>query len=295
MTENIETKEIAQKIKQTETEVSALKEKLSSLNTEKEAWFAKKGTFSDAIKKNIAEIKELKIKRNELTTKVKTLKRERDELNKEISDNVKVIVKEKKDAGPIPEIKGKKISPGKIKKEIEQIEFKLQTEPMGFEKEQKLRKQIKAQEKILHEFEGQFKATKELREVSNKTSSLKKTANGIHKEIQDVAQESQDIHEKLITKSKEVDDLKEKEEEAYKKFLELKEEFNKLNTELQDKHKVFFESKQKNKETKVQAAKKKAKEDEKTLKEKAKEVEEKITKRKKLTTEDLLIMQRGTK
>jgi uncharacterized coiled-coil DUF342 family protein len=40
-------------------------------------------------------------------------------------------------------------------------------------------------------------------------------------------------------------------------------------------------------------AKKKHQEDEQTLREKAKEVEEKISKRKKLTTEDLLVMQRG--
>ena len=202
MTENKETKEVVEKMKQTGDEVTLLKEKLTYLNTEKEQWFSKKSEFSDLIKKNINDIKELKNKRNELTTKVKILKKERDELNKEISDNVKVIVKEKKDVQPLPEIKGKKIIPGKIKKEIEDLEFKLQTEPMGFEKEQRLRKQIKNQQKILNEFEGQFKATKELREVSNKTSSLKKRANKIHKEIQDVAQESQNIHEELIKKSK---------------------------------------------------------------------------------------------
>jgi uncharacterized coiled-coil DUF342 family protein len=293
MTDKKQSQETIDKMKQAKDEVGLLKEKLSNLNAEKEMWFTKKGEFSESIKKSIGEIKDLKNKRNELTTKVKTLKKERDELNKEISENVKVIVKEKKEAGPMPEIKGKRISPGKIRQEIEQLEFKLQTEPMGFDKEQKIRKQIKAQEKILLEFEEQYKTTKDLRDASNKTSKLKKRANAIHKEVQGIAQESQDVHEKLIEKSKEVDDYKVKEEEAYKKFLELKEEFNKLNQELQDKHKVFFETKQKDKEKKVQAAKKKQKEDEKTIKEKTKEVEEKITNRKKLTTEDLLIMQRG--
>ncbi len=295
MTDNTESKKTVEKTNQTAEDASILKEKLTSLNNEKESWFSKKAVFSDSIKKNIGEIKTLKNKRNELTTKVKTLKKERDELNKEISDNVKSIVKEKKESGPVPEIKGIKISPGKLKKEVEQLEFKLQTEPMGFEKEQRMRKQIKAHQKVLVEFEGQFKATKDLREISNKTSSLKKRANAIHKEIQDIAQESQNIHEQLISKSKEVDELKVKEEEAYKKFLELKEEFNKINLELQDKHKVFFEKKQKNKQEKFAAVKKKQKEDEKTLKEKAKEVEEKITNKKKLTTEDLLILQRGGK
>lgn len=293
MTDNTDSKKTVEEMKQAGDEATKLKERLSSLNNEKESWFSKKASYSEAIKKSIGEIKNLKNKRNELTTKVKALKKERDELNKEISDNVKSIVKEKKESGPVPEIKGTKLSPGKIKKEIEQLEFKLQTEPMGFEKEQKLRKQIKAHQKLLTDFEDQFKATKELREISNKTSALKKRANAIHKEIQDIAQESQNIHEQLVTKSKEVDDLKVKEEEAYKKFLELKEEFNKLNTELQDKHKVFFETKQKNKQEKTAAVKKKQKEDEKTLKQKTKEVEDKINTKKKLTTEDLLILQRG--
>jgi uncharacterized coiled-coil DUF342 family protein len=62
------------------------------------------------------KLKDLKIRRNELTNKVKTLKKERDELNKEISENVKVIVKEKKELQqPLPEIKGKRISPRKNK------------------------------------------------------------------------------------------------------------------------------------------------------------------------------------
>ena len=107
MNDNKEKKEVVEKMKQAGDEVTLLKEKLVSLNTEKEEWFSKKSTFSDSIKNNINHIKDLKIKRNELTTKVKTLKKERDELNKEITDNVKTIVKEKKDAGPMPEIKEK--------------------------------------------------------------------------------------------------------------------------------------------------------------------------------------------
>jgi uncharacterized coiled-coil DUF342 family protein len=295
-----DSKKIVEDMKQSKEDVSILKEKLNSLNTEKEAWFSKKGEISESIKKNIVLIKELKDKRNECTNKVKELKKERDILNSEITSNIKKIVSEKKTTAPEKEVsrdsrdsRDRKNSPSKLKAEIEKIEYTLQTQPMGFDKEQKLRKEMKSMKKEFDEIKNKHKVSDELRLVSSQTNALKKKANAIHKDIQKYAKESQDSHELLIVKSNEVDELKKKEEEAYNKFLELKTEFTKLSNEMQNKSKSFHENKQKIDNTNYAAAKKKHQEDEQTMKEKTKEVEEKISKRKKLTTEDLLVMQRG--
>jgi uncharacterized coiled-coil DUF342 family protein len=296
---------ILEDMKKSKEEVSALKEKLNALNVEKEAWFSKKGEISESIKKNISLIKELKDKRNECTNKVKELKRERDVLNSEITENIKKIVSEKKATGVEKEApardsrdsrdRDRKNSPSRLKAEIEKIEFTLQTQPMGFDKEQKLRKEVKQMQKELDSLKGKHKVSDELKAISAQTNVLKKKANGIHKDIQKYAKESQDSHEKLITLSNEVDELKKQEEEAYNKFLESKTQFNNLSGELQSKSRNFNESKQKVDNVNYAEAKRRHQDDERTMKEKTKEVEEKISKRKKLTTEDLLVMQRGQK
>jgi uncharacterized coiled-coil DUF342 family protein len=303
--EQQDSNKIIEDMKKSKEEVSALKEKLNALNVEKEAWFSKKGEISESIKKNISLIKELKDKRNECTNKVKELKRERDTLNAEITENIKKIVTEKKATGVEKEApardsrdsrdRDRKNSPSRLKSEIEKIEFTLQTQPMGFDKEQKLRKEVKQMQKELDSIKGKHKVSDELKAISAQTNVLKKKANGIHKDIQKYAKESQDSHEKLITLSNEVDELKKQEEEAYNKFLESKTQFNNLSGELQSKSRNFNESKQKVDNVNYAEAKKRHQDDERTMKEKTKEVEEKISKRKKLTTEDLLVMQRGQK
>lgn len=294
-----ETNKTVENLKLAKDEVIALKDKLAALNAEKEAWFTKKTEISESIKKNIALIKELKEKRNEFTNKVKELKKERDSMNSEITQNIKKIVSEKKEAGVVPEPvidyrdRDRRNSPSRLKSEIEKMEFRLETQPMGFDKEQKLRKEIKGMKKELDEMKSKNKVSDELKAISSQTNVMKKKANTVHKEIQKFAKDSQDSHELLIAKSNEVDELKKQEEEAYTKFLELKAEFTKLSNELSDKNKTFHEGRQKEQSANYAAAKKKHQEEEATLKEKAKEVEEKISKRKKLTTEDLLVMQRG--
>jgi len=301
-----ELKKVTEDIKQVKEEVSTLKDKLSSLNTDKEAWFSKKGEISEQIKKNIILIKELKDKRNECTNKVKELKKERDVLNVEITSNIKKIVSEKKDMPVVKEAPAKesyssrdsysrdrKKSPSKIKSDMEALEFRLETQPMSFDKEQKIRKEIRVMKKEFEEIKGKHKVSDEVKAISSQTNVLKKKANLIHRDIQKFAKESQDAHELLIAKSNEVDDLKKQEEDAYNKFLELKGEFTKLSGELQDKSKSVYENRQKVDASNRETSRKKHQEEQEVMREKTKEVEEKISKRKKLTTEDLLVMQRG--
>jgi uncharacterized coiled-coil DUF342 family protein len=292
-------KKLAEDAKQARDDVTALKDRLAAINAEKESWFSKKAEISEQIKKNIAEIKELKDKRNKFTNQVKDLKKERDTLNSEITTNIKKIVSEKKDAGvPIQKeehgFHGKRgPSFSKLKTEIEALEYRLETQPMSFDKEQKIRKEIKGMKKELDEMKSKSKVSDELKAVSSETNTLKKKANTFHKDIQKMAKESQDAHELLIIKSNEVDELKKKEEEAYQKFIELKTEYLKLSGEMQEKSKVFQENRQKIDGANREASKKKHLEEQEVMREKTKEVEEKISKRKKLTTEDLLVMQRG--
>lgn len=267
-----------------ETDVTALKHKLDELNEQKEAWFSKKAEIGVQIKEKIGYIKDLKKERNVLTNEVRDLKKKRNNLNKQISDKIKDIVGVER-----PTLKGKKVSGSRLKKEIESLEFKLETTPMKLEAEQRLMKRLKELKKDLKVFEESKEQSSAYKKVSKETDTLKEDANKMHEDLQVKAQRSQDLHEELVKESKFVDDLKVQEDEAYKKFLEFKKEFTELNNQLKDKFKTIKAVTTKAKSDKKAAIKK---QNDKVIEEKAKDVEEKISKKKKLTTEDLLIMQR---
>lgn len=286
-----EVKKLLDELRNFKDEIAVLKKKLNTVNKQKEDWFSKKADVGNQIKEKITEVKNLKKKRNELTNKVKDLKKQRNELNTKISSNIKTIIEKKKDAVPVFE-RGKRISPRKIKAEIDALEQKIETQPMKFDAEQRMMKKVKSLKKQLKEMGGLDDSKKSLGVISKETDKFKKSANQLHKTLQDTAKESQELHEKLIEISKKIDDLKKQEEESYQKFFDHKKEFTNLNNELKDKLKSMQEIKTKLDENKVELSAETHKKQQKTLKQKTKEVEEKISKKKKLTTEDLLIMQR---
>ena len=274
--------QVVKDIKNVEEEVSSLKKKLDDLNESKEHWFAKKSEFGNQIKELIGRVKDLKKDRNSLTNEVKDLKKKRDSLNKEIGINpaVKRTVV----------VNGRKVNVGKIKKEHDDLEFKIQTTPMSFDKEQKMMKRVKELRKQLDSAKKDKAEKDESVKLSKEAKEIKEKANNIHKSLKDKADKSQEIHETLISESKKIDELKEQEESAYKKFFELKKTFTDLNNELKDKLRSIRDIQKKTKTNKKAKEKEQQKE---LIAEKAKDVEEKISKKKKLTTEDILILQRS--
>lgn len=277
------TDEQAQKVQE---EIKQIKQTLNKLNAEKEDFFTKKEETSKKIRALIAEVVESKKERNKLTDSVKDTKELRTKLNQEITSRIKTI-----GGRPARGPRKKGESPDRIKKKIEELSLKIETEAMSFDKERSTNKQIKELKKKLAQMEpapsvGGAEVPKDLKE-------LKKKADEEHKKIQKVAKESQEMHLKILEKSKVIDQLKEEEKKWMNKFLEKKEEFTNVNNELKAKLKLIEPYR---KEMGLAIAERKENEKKKTqkrLEERKKDAEEKLKKGKKLTTEDLLAMQSG--
>ncbi|RME52858.1 hypothetical protein D6783_03530 [Candidatus Woesearchaeota archaeon] len=284
--------ELLQELKRAREEVEQLKKKLSAVNKEKEAWFREREEVGKKIAQHIEAIKEEKQVRNSLTGEVKDLKKRRDEINAIINKEVGEIKALKARYKALLERSKIKGDPAKMLKNIEALEYKLQTVPMSFEAEQRLMKTIKELKKKQEALKEVSALHKRIREKSKQIDTIKAEANAIHRKIQDQAAESQSHHEDLIKQSKEIDELRKKERELYEKFLAQKNTYNELNTQLKEKLAFIKAIKEKLKEQNVQVEKSRAEEEKKTIKERAKEVEEKMARGEKLTTEDLLILQR---
>lgn len=288
-------KENVNRLKELKLQIGNLKKELNKLNRLKESWFNKKSNFNKDISERISGVKGSKEERNEITNKVQEFKKERDKLNKELNEKRNAYNKSKE----AYDLKISKLklegNPQEYQKKISQMEYALQTNVMGFDKEQKLNKEIKLMKKQLDGFSAVKGEWEKIKTLLNEIKELRKNSNKVHKQIQTYASDSQDKHEVVIDKSKEIDDIKEKEEDAFKKFKEFKDKFTERNDELKRLVKEAEDLKKLLEESNVKIEEDKKEEQAKVIKEKAKEVTEKMKTGKKLTTEDLLIFQRSGK
>ena len=136
-------KELAEELNNHRVEISKLRNTLNGLDKEKESWFGRKEALNAKIKESIRKIKDNKTKRDSFTGEVKELKLKRDLLNKELSSKsseLERLKKERAESSKSLDVKG---SPSMIRKQMDNLEFKIETDTVSFEKEKELMKKIK--------------------------------------------------------------------------------------------------------------------------------------------------------
>ncbi len=275
--------DLIKSIKKIKREIIDSKQELTKVNEQKETWFKKKEELKNQISSLIKKIKELKSVSDKSTISLKKLTQERDKYNKKVKELILKIKEINKDH------KLKDYKPKNVNEQIEELEQKIETEPLTFEQEQRTMKKIKQLKK---EQQGD-NALKEIynssKNISEAIEENKKRAEEYHNQILGLMHQKKNF-ETFANLSKEIQLLKKEQETAFNRFIEFKNKFSGLNDKLKDNlsdlNKNQKELKKQEKDTKEERTKKK-------VKEKTKEVEEKIKQKKKLTTEDLLIYQQS--
>ena len=284
-------KDLVEELNRHRVEVSKFRNALNELDREKELWFKKKEELSKNIRESIQKIKGDKAKRDAFTQEIKELKPKRDGANKDISVKLKEFDGLKKEKLLIVKSLNIKESPSRLKQNIEKLEFKIETEPMSFEKEQAVMKKIKELKGLHDDALIIAEVDKKVQNISEIIKKMRKEANEAHKLIQEKAKQSQALHEEMLKLSAEIDKIKIDEEDAFKKFSELKKSFNATNSHLKEKLRVMNDVKGALDKISSDKKEKKRQEVESFLKSKEDAVNEKIRKGQKLTTEDLLVFQ----
>lgn len=283
-------------IKDLRIEAAKLKDELKELTETREKLFLERKQHSDRIKALIASTRDAKRSRDELRTKIKDVKARRDVLNTEVREmvgQIKTMQPSEKTAE-----RRERTSPGSIRAQIKKLEYRIETEGLSFSQEQRTMKQINQLKKQLDSAEDLSGQSQKARELSKVINEKKKEAKQLHREVREQADASQKHHEHLIAHSREIDDLKEKEQKAHAAFLEARDRCAPLERRIRELRKEVRErtgeEKGKrdfhDKETKKQEERRMQKELDRMIK----EVEEKIAHSEKLTTEDLLIMQKSS-
>jgi len=278
--------------------VSSLRSELNTLDEKIEKVFIAKRTVGSKIAEKLRGVKALRVERDELTKKVKEQKEERAKVQQELKGKVDVskdLLKTKQDLQSKHDIRG---DISMVQKEIERIEYKVQTEVMAFSKEQELmkranqlRKKIEAAHVVREAYEKSRTSDKEVRELRKKNDEA-------HYGVQEHAAKSQKKHEEMQTLLKEVDVLRDEEKKFEEEIAPLKKQFEDVRTRLETELLKLNElgktlgvqrdETQRQREENVRQHKERAAQELESL---SKGVEEKLKSGKKLTTQDLLLWQ----
>jgi uncharacterized coiled-coil DUF342 family protein len=293
-----ENKELIQKFNQDKIEITKLRNQLNDLNNQKESWFDKFEQIRRDISRIIREKRESFSKRNSATVEVKSDKVKREEFNKQIKEKIEEKKKILLEKDHIEAKFGMKIRPSEIKEKINKIEYKIETEVMGIEKEKKLMKEIKDLKKKFEEYKKVSDVWDKIKIVDKEIDALRLQSNEVHQRIQSKAQVSQESHVAGISKDTQLKELEAKQAEALVKCDEFKMRFTEVKKELEAKlaemGKLGFKVSDVRHEQQAERNKQDDMRKEKEtmhIKDLEEQVHQKLKKGQKLTNEDLLIFQ----
>jgi phosphoserine phosphatase len=229
--------------------------------------------LNDSLKENLQLAIDLRDKRNEVNKAVEETKKLRDEVNDELK-------KLEWSSGRRDRLK--------LETEIKKIDKIIETRVLDIKKENQLVKNANDLRKQLMEIQEDEK-------VKDEAQNLKKISEEHHSKVVELSSQAQEFHEKMLNYFRKTDDIRTNADEAHKKFIEARksasakhEEFKIVLSEIHVINKELGTNKSKRRKSEKQANTKKNREE----KEKAEDIFEKFKHGKKLTTEELLLLQK---
>ena len=244
-----------------------------------------------------SEVKNLRDKKRNMLDKIRVINNSihtKMEKKKEIA---KIVKKNKGERGRIVEEIKKlmeklksipksdiKEDPRRIRKLIERLDWKIQTEVMPYKKEQELTKKIKELQVQAEELEKKYIGMRERGKIENEIKHLEQEKRLLHSTVISYSKQWKEIHS-------EIESLMEKKNELFKKMDEINSKVKEIDAKIDSVKKEIGREKAKRIEAEVLEREKRSKIIKDKINEKLLEVKEKFKHKKKLTKDDLMILQ----
>lgn len=264
------------------------KEQRSQLNAEASKWAAKRNELNKATKELIDKAQELKKLRDEYNKNVAEAKQKRDVYNEKTNEIYAKIdeIRKKYNLTGDRSIRG-------LRKEIDHLEFKQQTEVLSPDKERQLVERISTLSTEFKSKKEQMEKNDVLRDLLNDAQALRDQASEHHEGVTKYAELAQEYHDKMIGTFKEADQVRAEADSAHREFVKAQEsadnqhrEFIRTQREIRDFDKVITGLRKKNRERREDKVKAEVKRE-------AEEILTHFRQGEKLDTSDLLRLQRS--
>jgi len=268
--------------------IDSSKAKRDTLNKKTKELREKGDELNAQVKKNRKEGVAHKKRRDDINKRVANIKKKREELHKQYRDAQKKIRKLRmnlfsKDEDSLDD----------LEKEIDKLEFKQMTQQLNKREEEKLVEHLLDVYEKLRKSKEKIENYPDLQDAIKEKERVKEKADKEHKKIEKLSSQAQEEHSQMIESFKKSDELWKNLNKIQKEFVLTRLDADKAHKEVVEYIKEFRETEEKisERKRKEKIAEKRKERDE--VQKKADEIFERFKKGEKLSTEDLMVLQKA--
>ncbi len=194
----------------------SLKDGTRQLNAEANKWAARRNELNRTTEELIDRAQDFKKLRDECNKNVAQSKRKRDECNGMVSQLYKKVdlIRKQQDNHRAGER-----SITDLRREIDYLEFRQQTEVLSPDKEKQLVNKIAALQADFNARREELEKTGEMKKLLDEAQSLRDQASSYHNQVINFAQMAQECHDEMISNFKEADQTRAEADAAQREFL----------------------------------------------------------------------------
>jgi len=262
------------------------------LNEQTKEWVQRRDELNGQARDLIEIANSHKSRRNELNQEVRDTKVHRDKWNKKVNELAEQLAKKKRDKEPK---KGPSIR--QLKKKQKELELQQMTSVMKPDKEKELIEQIGILSKEIKEKEKDLEGDEDIKGLLDDASEAREKAEYYHAKVEELADSSQAEHDAMMGVYDKSDAIRKEADKAQENFIKCKVQADEehqshieLIRQVHDYDKMLSGLRQRDSETPFTPA---APGEHRSDKDEAKEVYERFKKGEKLSTEDLMLLQKS--
>jgi uncharacterized coiled-coil DUF342 family protein len=258
------------------------------LNDKTKEWAERRDELNAQVRKFIEEANQKRESRDKLNAEVREAKAKRDEWNRkfnDLSDKAMMLRREKMPKSGL--------SIRKYKAELRALEKKHMTSVLSPEKEKALMKEMSQLDGKIKEMEREIEQFSEVRTAEKEAREAKENAENFHRQVSELAEKAQAEHDAMLKLYEEADKVRKEADGAQENFIEAKLAADEQHREhiehirqVHDFDKIISGIRDKTKRSRKER-------DDTSAKKEAEEIFEKFKSGEKLSTEDIMILQKS--
>jgi len=258
------------------------------LNDKTKEWAERRDDLNSQVRKLIDEANIKRESRDKLNAEVRESKAQRDEWNRkfnDLSDKASNLRREKMPKSGL--------SIRKFKAELRALEKKHMTSVLSADKEKALMKEMSQLDAKIKEIEREIEQFSEVKTAENETRDAKDNAENFHRKVSESAEKAQIEHDAMLKLYEEADRLRKEADSAQEKFIETKlaadEEHREHIEHIRQVHdfdKIITGIRDKGRKARQET-------DDTSARKEADEIYEKFRSGEKLSTEDIMVLQKS--
>lgn len=280
--------ELEEKRNQANAQAERHRRRRDELNAKTKEWIQKRDELNAKVRELIEKASQHKMERDRLNEEVKKAKAEREKWNRKVNellDELNRLKRRKMPRGAVPL--------DRLKRDLRALEFKQQTSVLPVDKERDLIEQIARLQAEIKKRELELLEDEEVRRLQEEIEKARQTAEAFHQQVSRLAEEAQVHHDAMVALYEQGDEFRRQADKAQEEFIKTKmlaDEEHQRHIEfirqVHDYDKIIHGIRVKERRAKVRKR-------EVSAKREAELIYERFKKGEKLSTEDLMVLQKS--